>query len=283
MGGPLGGFERLRRGSPASRSPTSWATRAPSPLQGGRDDSDLSLTLHERWRPPTFRRECGLVHDTLTCTRGGRPSDDNLTAPARAANKRATDVLEQAATLTAVPEPDLALVLALRQPSAAEASLRLIEDLDGEISTCEAELRRLGADHRYVPLLLSAPGIVWVLAFTIAFEIGEIERFASPKKLCGYSGLCPPGVSIGGFRPPRAAGQERPEHLRWALIEATVHVARHPAYAAHHEKTKRRLGAQRGAKVARIEVACKLAEAIWYMLTRSQPFGPAGPVLPLVA
>ena len=30
-----------------------------------------------------------------------------------------------------------------------------------------------------------------MLAFTIAAEIGEIERFALPEKLTGYSGLCP--------------------------------------------------------------------------------------------
>jgi len=71
------------------------------------------------------------------------------------------------------------------------ASLRLIEHLDDEIGACEAELRRLGADHRYVPLLMSTPGIAWILAYTIASEIGEIERFATPKKLVGYTGLCP--------------------------------------------------------------------------------------------
>jgi hypothetical protein len=31
-----------------------------------------------------------------------------------------------------------------------EASLRLIDELDREIGECERELRRLGADHRYV-------------------------------------------------------------------------------------------------------------------------------------
>src|SRR5580765_6448145 len=45
-----------------------------------------------------------------------------------------------------------------------EASLRLIDDLEHEISECERELRRLGADHRYVPLLCTVPGISWVLA-----------------------------------------------------------------------------------------------------------------------
>jgi transposase len=46
---------------------------------------------------------------------------------------------------------------------------------------------------------------------------------------------------------------------------------------------KRRLDRQRGAKVAHVEIARNLAEAIWCMLTRSQPFAPAGPARPLVA
>jgi transposase len=60
-----------------------------------------------------------------------------------------------------------------------------------EIGECERELRRLGADHRYVPLLCSVPGISWVLAYTIAAELGDIGRFTTPRKLAGYSGLCP--------------------------------------------------------------------------------------------
>jgi len=36
-----------------------------------------------------------------------------------------------------------------------EASLRLIDELEREIDDCERELRRLGADHDYVPLLLT--------------------------------------------------------------------------------------------------------------------------------
>src|SRR5205823_12516314 len=72
-----------------------------------------------------------------------------------------------------------------------EASLRLIDQLDREISDSERELRRLGAEHRYVPLLLTVPGISWVLAYTIAAELGDINRFPSPRKLAGYSGLCP--------------------------------------------------------------------------------------------
>ena len=64
-----------------------------------------------------------------------------------------------------------------------EASLRLIDELEREITESERELRRLGADHRYVPLLLTVPGIGWVLAYTIAAEIGDFSRFPARANL----------------------------------------------------------------------------------------------------
>ena len=72
-----------------------------------------------------------------------------------------------------------------------QASLELIDDLERRIDQIERWLRRSGADHRYIPLLMSAPGIGWVTGFTIASEIGDITRFSSPVKLTGYTGLCP--------------------------------------------------------------------------------------------
>jgi transposase len=74
-----------------------------------------------------------------------------------------------------------------------------------------------------------------------------------------------------------------PEYLRWALIEAATHAASHPRCAVHHQATRQRLGRQRGQKIARVETARKLTEAILSMLTRNRPFAPAGPALPLVA
>ena len=164
-----------------------------------------------------------------------------------------------------------------------KAALELIGQLDRQIDECEHELRRLGADHPYVPLLLSVPGIAWVLAYTVASEVGDISRFPSPKHLVAYSGLCPRVIQSGrkDIRGPLA--KNGPAYLRWALVEAATHACRHPAYAASYERTKARLGKQRGAKVARVEVARKLAEAIWWMLNRNQAFKPAGPAGTLVA
>src|SRR5260370_38489015 len=96
----------------------------------------------------------------------------------------------------ALPDPWLGTV---------EAAVRLIDDLDRQIDGCEAELRALGADHRYVPLLLTVPGVSWMLAYTIAAEIDDITRFPS--------------------RPPDQAGSQVPA---LALIEAAHHAAQSP-------------------------------------------------------
>ena len=162
-------------------------------------------------------------------------------------------------------------------------SLAMIDELDARIDACEAELRVLGADHPSIPLLLTVPGVGWVLAYTIASEIGDITRFASPKKLTGYTGLCPL-VRQSGNRDVRGPlAKNGPRYLRWALIEAATHAARHPAYRLRYERTKQRLGRQRGAKVARVELARQLVEAIWHILTKREPFAPAGPTIVLVA
>jgi transposase len=164
-----------------------------------------------------------------------------------------------------------------------EASLRLIDELNREINGCETELRRLGADHRYVPLLLTVPGIGWVLAYTIAAELGDINRFPTPRKLAGYSGLCPRVYQSGDRDLRGPPSKQGPRYLRWALVEAATHACTHPTYRQRYTETKARIGKQRGAKVAQVDLARRLAEAIWHMLTRNEPFAPKGATDPLAA
>ena len=156
-----------------------------------------------------------------------------------------------------------------------DASLYLIDYLELEIDAIERELRASGAEHRYVPLLLTVPGIGWVLAFTIAAEIGDITRFASARKLVGYTGLCPRVRQSGESDRRGPLSKQGPRYLRWAMLEATMHALRHPAYRVRYQRNKQRLGKQRGAKVAQVDLARKLTEAIWHMLTTNQPFDPA--------
>jgi transposase len=88
-------------------------------------------------------------------------------------------------------------------------SLAMVDELEERIDECGRELARLGADHPYIPLLLTIPGVGPLLAYTIASEIGDIRRFASPKEAHWLHGPVPARAPVGQPRLPRTAGQER--------------------------------------------------------------------------
>jgi transposase len=167
-----------------------------------------------------------------------------------------------------------------------DVSLHLIDELDLQIAEVARALRSTAPNHPYLPLLMTAPGIGWVLAFTIAAEIGDISRFPSATKLQGYTGLCPEVVQSGGSDRRGPLSKHGPKYLRWALLEATMHALRHPVYSERYQRTKKRAGRQRGAKVAQVEIARRLTRAIWHMLTSNEPFNaqaPGGVALRLAA
>ena len=167
--------------------------------------------------------------------------------------------------------------------SDVRCALELIDDINRQVDRVEADLAETAKDHRYVPLLRTAPGVGLILGFTIASEIGDIARFATPKKLVGYTGLRPRVYQSGDKDHRGNLAKNGPRYLRWAMIEAAVHASHSTAYRDHYQRTRARLGKQRGPKIARIEVARKLTEAIWHMLTKNRPFAPTGPTQPLVA
>jgi transposase len=219
-----------------------------------------------RWRLHLVKHRSALkqrVHSSLMCFGHPCPVSDLFGAAGRQLLER----LE-------FPEPWRSDVL---------AAICLIDDLDRQIHAIERDLKRLGADHRYVPLLTTLPGVAWVLGYTIASEIGDIGRFATPTKLAGYSGLCPKVRQSGAMDRRGHLAKNGPRYLRWALIEAATNAVKHPVYRDRYQTTKQRLGRQRGAKVAQIDIARRLTEAIWHMLTRNQPFSPAGAAAPLAS
>ena len=167
--------------------------------------------------------------------------------------------------------------------SHVDASLVLIDDLEARIAAIAKDLRRSGADHRYVPILMTAPGFGWITSYTVACELGDISRFSTPMKLVGYTGLCPRVKQSGQMDQRGPLSKHGPKYLRWGLMEAAIAASTHPLYRERYQRTKRRLGKQRGPKVAQIDLARQLTEAIWYMLTRDQPFAPAGAIIRLAA
>jgi transposase len=70
--------------------------------------------------------------------------------------------------------------------------------------------------------------------------------------------------------------KQGPKYQRWALVEAaTPRLLRRPL-PRPLPADESRIAEQRGAKVAQIDLARRLSEAIWHMLSRNQPFAPKG-------
>ena len=128
-----------------------------------------------------------------------------------------------------------------------------------------------------------ALGFGWITSFTVASELGDITRFSTPTKFVGYTGLCPRVSQSGDVDLRGPVSKRGPRYLRWGLMEAAAHACKHDLYRERYQRIKRRHGRQRGAKVAQIDLSRQLAIAIWHMLTRNQPFAPAGATFRLAA
>jgi len=81
---------------------------------------------------------------------------------------------------------DLLAGVELPEPWASTmvTSLAMVDELDERIDECGRELARLGADHPYIPLLLTVPGIGPLLAYTIASagRMTTLHRIGPPAQ-----------------------------------------------------------------------------------------------------
>src|SRR5205823_2144092 len=136
------------------------------------------------------------------------------------------------ADLSGVRGRELLRRLGLPEPWQAtlEASLRLIDELEREIGECERELRRLGADHRYVPLLCTVPGDQLGARLHDRRRDRRHQPLPHAAQTRRLHRPLPPRLPIRRTRPARPARQTRPKYLRWALVEAATHACTAPIY-----------------------------------------------------
>ena len=107
--------------------------------------------------------------------------------------------------------------------------------------------------------------------------IGDITRFPSPRHLVGYLGL-DARVRQSGSAPPRHGGisKQGSSQARHLLVEAAWAAIRTPGPLRAFGE---RIRARRGANIATVAVARKLAVLIWHLLTREEDYAFARPSL----
>ena len=99
--------------------------------------------------------------------------------------------------------------------------------MEDSIKTVDAKIRKRLKSNQTAALLKTIPGIGHFLALLISAEIGDIQRFNHPKKLCCYAGLVPSVFSSGGKTHMGRLIRQSNKWLRWALIEAANAAIRH--------------------------------------------------------
>lgn len=159
--------------------------------------------------------------------------------------------------------------------SVAEA-VAVVDQLDARLAPLERELRPLARADARVCLLVTIPGVGELLGLTIAVCVGDIARFASAKKLVGYSGLTPRVAQSGERSRTGKLSKTGSKVLRWAAIEAAQQAWRptNPWNALYRDVKSRSGGQGNPAKAA---VARKVLIAAWHVLALEQPFTPARP------
>jgi transposase len=157
------------------------------------------------------------------------------------------------------------------------ACLRQIEFLDAEIALIERTLANQVLASAEMRRLLTLPGVNFVTAAALMAAIGNIGRFPTARQLVSYLGL-DPRVRQSRTEPARHGriSKQGPGETRHVLVEAAWHATRTPGpLRAFHQ----RIASRRGANVAVVALARKLAVIAWHMLSRGEDYAFARPSL----
>jgi transposase len=157
------------------------------------------------------------------------------------------------------------------------ACLRQIDFLDTEIAGVDEHLAKHALNSPEIKRLMTIPGIDVTTAATLIAAIGDIRRFASAKRLVGYLGL-DARVRQSGLSAARHGhiSKEGTSAARHVLVQAAWAAIKTPGpLRAFYQRIK----ARRGAQIAIVAVARKLAMLCWHLLTTGQDYAYQRPTL----
>jgi transposase len=151
-----------------------------------------------------------------------------------------------------------------------DGCLRHVDFLTDEITVLDAAIAKEALTNEHVLRLMTIPGVSVITASTFIAAIGDVRRFASARRLVGYLGL-DPRVRQSGQAPARHGRitKQGSAPVRHVLVEAAWVAVRAPGpLRAFYERVR----ARRGAQVAIVATARKLAHLFWCLLARQQNY-----------
>jgi len=148
-------------------------------------------------------------------------------------------------------------------------TLRLIGELDSEITEIESEIKRI-MDQIPSPIL-TIPGIGYRMGAMILAEIGDFSRFDSPDKILAYAGASPSTYQSGQMESSYSHMEKRgSRYLRYALINAAK-------YVCHWDETfgaylQKKISEGKHYNVAITHATKKLVRLIYAMEKSGKPY-----------
>ncbi len=140
----------------------------------------------------------------------------------------------------------------------------------------EKQVAGVSEGHPMARRLRTMPGVGPLLSLVLATEIGDIGRFPSPTHLRGYSGLTPAVYQSGDKDVRGPLTKTGNKWLRYAAVLAAQRIGqmRHP-----DPRLKRlflSVAFRHGRNPAKIAVARRLLDLIYYMLTKGTDYRASG-------
>jgi transposase len=121
-----------------------------------------------------------------------------------------------------------------------QEGVRAVDEQVDRLQRIEDELRALAPTWRLAPLveaLQALRGVQWLVAITVAAELGDLTRFDNPRQLAAFVGLVPSEYSSGGSRRQGGITKAGNSRARRVLVEAAW-AYRFPAKVSAHIQTR---------------------------------------------
>jgi transposase len=150
----------------------------------------------------------------------------------------------------------------------------LLPVLRAAAASLQQPLEQEAQAHPQARRLMTIPGIGPVLGLTMAAEIGEIDRFASPANLRSYSGLCPRVSASGGRTHTGPLTKSGNRWLRWGAVLGAQQIANKSKVDPRLKRLLNRVAFRHGRNPAKVAVARALLDLIWHLLTQEEDWRP---------
>lgn len=156
----------------------------------------------------------------------------------------------------------------------AERPLEGLDGVEEQIAGFEGRMREVFRKMPELKLVMSLPGVAFVLGTVILLEVGDVGWFPTASHLASYAGTTP-RVHSGGEK--RRYGQVRSDvnrYLKWAFVEAANVISLHRGHGPkrHVSRLYERIESRKGHQKAIGAVARHLAEATWWILHQRETY-----------